>query len=253
VNRRARRWLFLAAAPGLAAVLLSGMNGLAPLGRYPGPYGDLLNAVAVPERHVTNVVAAVNFDYRGFDTMGEEFILFASVAGVALLLRARRGESAADPPDGEHDRLRQRRSDAVRWLGPAMIGLTSLFGLYVVFHGQLTPGGGFQGGVILGTGSILAYLTTRYRAYRRLVPKPWVDIAGAVGAGAYVAIGLAAVACGGAFLQNVLPLGQTGALVSSGTILLINLAVALEVTAGFTLLFIEFLEETRTPGPGEDA
>ena len=39
--------------------------------------------MAVPERSTTDVVTAVNFDYRGFDTLGEEFILFAAVIGVA--------------------------------------------------------------------------------------------------------------------------------------------------------------------------
>ena len=50
---------------------------------------------------------------------------------------------------------------------------------------------------------------------------------------------------GGAFLENVLPLGKTGSLLSAGTIPVINLFVGLEVAAGFALLFAEFLEETR--------
>src|SRR3712207_8535195 len=54
---------------------------------YDGVYGLLLSHTAAVERHATNVVMAVTFDYRGFDTLGEEFILFAAVMGVALLLR----------------------------------------------------------------------------------------------------------------------------------------------------------------------
>ena len=86
-------------------VLLLGMSGLAPIGEPSSPpertVGDWLNRVALPERHLTNVVSAVNFDYRGLDTLGEEYILFAAVAGVALLLRERRGESERDRPEGE--------------------------------------------------------------------------------------------------------------------------------------------------------
>jgi len=252
VSRRVRLVLFLAAAPGLAFVLLSGMGGLSAFGRYPGPYGDVLNAVAVSERHVTNVVTAINFDYRGFDTLGEEFILFAAVAGVALLLRGGRGESGEARPAGPAGRVARPRSEAVRWLSLGMIGVTNLFGVYIVLHAQLTPGGGFQGGAILGTGSLLAYLASRYRSYRRVVPKLWVDVAGGVGAGGYALIGIGSTLAGGAFLENVLPLGKTGTLLSAGTIPVINLAVGLEVAAGFTLLFAEFLEETRAAGPGDD-
>ena len=55
-----------------------------------------MNTIAVPQRHTANVVTAVVFDYRGFDTMGEEFILFAAVSGVVLLLRETRGARERD-------------------------------------------------------------------------------------------------------------------------------------------------------------
>ncbi len=244
-----RARVFLFGAMGLGLVLLIGVHGLAPTGQASSPadrtVGDWLNRVALPERHLTNIVSAVNFDYRGLDTLGEEYILFASVAGVALLLRERRGESEKDRPEGEPERVHRHRSEAVRWSGRWMIGLVNLFGLYVVLHAQLTPGGGFQGGVILGTGSLLVYLASSYRTYRRAVPKAWMDLAEAIGAGGYALVGLGSMVAGGVFLQNVLPLGKTGSLLSAGTIPVINLFVGLEVAAGFALLFAEFLEETR--------
>lgn len=249
-----RVWLFLPAAAGLALVLAGGFAGLAPFGRPSSPpgrtVGDWLNRVATAERHITNVVSAVYFDYRGLDTLGEEYILFASVIGVALLLRERRGESERDHPEGEPARVRQHRSPAIRWSGRWMIGLVNLFGLYVVVHAQLTPGGGFQGGVILGTGALLVYLAESYRSYRRAVRRKWVDLAEAVGAGGYAVMGLAGLVIGGSFLKNVLPLGTTGTLLSAGTIPVINLFVGLEVAAGFTLLYLEFLEETREESSG---
>lgn len=39
-----------------------------PVGHYAGPYGDVLNSLSVYQRHATDVVSAINFDYRGFDT-----------------------------------------------------------------------------------------------------------------------------------------------------------------------------------------
>ena len=249
MSPKVRLYVFLAGAAGFGLVLLVGMTGLAPAGQTSSPpprtVGDWLNRVALPERHLTNVVSAINFDYRGLDTLGEEYILFAAVAGVALLLRERRGESEQDRPEGELDRVWQHRSEAVRWSGRWMVGLVNLFGIYVVAHAQLTPGGGFQGGVILGTGSLLVYLAESYRSYRRAAPKPWIDLAGSIGAGGYALVGLLGLVLGGAFLENILPLGKTGSLLSAGTIPIINLFVGLEVTAGFALLFSEFLEETR--------
>lgn len=86
---------------------------------------------------------------------------------------------------------------------------------------------------------------------RRVRPEVLIDLAESAGAAGYVAIGFLGVAAGATFLANVLPLGQPGALISSGMIPLINLAVGLEVAGGFVLLLSEFLEQTlvvRRPG-----
>ena len=87
MSRRIRIAVFVPALGVLFALLLWGFVGMPDFGHYRGPYGFVLDRVATPERHVTNVVNATTYDYRGFDTMGEEFILFAAVIGVVLLLR----------------------------------------------------------------------------------------------------------------------------------------------------------------------
>ena len=97
MSDRLRFCLFMPAVAGFAAMFLWGLDGLARFGNYPGPYGDIINRVALPERHLTNMATAVNFDYRGFDTLGEEYILFAAVVGLALLLRQARGEIEQEP------------------------------------------------------------------------------------------------------------------------------------------------------------
>jgi multicomponent Na+:H+ antiporter subunit B len=246
-----RRRVFLVAAAVAGALLVWGLSGLPDYGIYQGPYGDVLNAVAVGERHATNVVAAVTFDYRGVDTMGEEYILFAAVIGVAILLRAQRGEREEAPDEDAADRRAPGTSNAVRVLGLALLGPVVLFGIYVVAHGHLSPGGGFQGGVVLATGALLVYLSGEYVTLRRVRPEALLDLAESSGAAGYVAVGLLGLAAGVTFLENVLPLGQAGTLLSSGMIPLINLAVGLEVAAGFVLLLSEFLEQTlvvRRPG-----
>ncbi len=253
MNRTARLVVFGIAAAGLFAIYLWALAGLPSFGHYRGPYGDVINQVSVYERHVTDAVTAVNFDYRGFDTLGEEFILFTSVMGGLLLLRRTKDE--AEEESGAEDESAKRQapqpSDATRSLTLVLVGPLVLFGIYVVAHGQLTPGGGFQGGVILATAPLLVYLAGNVEIFERITAHTLVEVGEATGAFAYVAIGLAGLISGGYFLRNVLPLGQTGMINSGGTVPLISLAVGLEVAGGFVLLLRAFLEETLRLRLGE--
>ena len=245
MSRRTRLGLFSVSLAGLAALLSWGVAGLPGFGHYRGPYGYVLNAVAPQERHVTNVVAATVFDYRGFDTLGEELILFAAAMGVALLLRDVRDEGPRA--------ARAVRSDAVRLVGLGFVAPLFLLGLYVVAHGYLTPGGGFQGGVVIAAAFALVYLAGEYRAFRRLTPTPGVDFAKGTGAGGFVVCGLVSMLLGTAFLQNFGPLGTTGTLASGGSIALLNVATALEVSAAFVLIFTEYVEELALSQAGRGA
>lgn len=249
MKRRGRMIFFLLSAAAFAGVYLWGLRGLPAAGHYRGPYGDVLNRVATYERHVTDIVTAVNFDYRGFDTLGEEFILFMSVIGGSVLLRRQREEEKSkhrddNLADESPERQAPRPSDAVRVLTLGLVGPLVVFGLYIVAHGQLTPGGGFQGGVILATAPLLVYLAGDLKKFKQITSHTLVEVGEAVGAGGYLAIGLAGLIMGGAYLRNVAALGQTGTINSGGTIALINLATGLEVAAGFVLLLYAFLEQT---------
>jgi multicomponent Na+:H+ antiporter subunit B len=236
MTRRTRIILFAVGAAGLAVLLAFGVAGLHPFGHYPGPYGDVITRVAPQERRTANVVASVVFDYRGFDTMGEELILFAAVMGVAVLLRESREE------DVEHMRD-ATDSDALRAVGLVASPVVVVLSLYVIAHGYLTPGGGFQGGVVGAAGLLLVYLAAEWRALRRAGPQQLVDAGEAAGAAGFVAVGVAMLAAGGAFLENLLPLGKFGTLTSTGMIPIVNWCAGLEVAAAFVLLFMEFVTE----------
>jgi multicomponent Na+:H+ antiporter subunit B len=244
VSPATRRNVFLVAGAGLFAFLLWSFGGLPDFGHYVGPYGDILNASSIPERQTTAVVSAINFDYRGFDTVGEEFILFAAVVGVASLLRGLRGERERRPDDDARGRRVRDPSVAVGVLGLALVGPTILVGLYVVIHGHQTPGGGFQGGVILATALLLVYLSDTYVTLRRVGPMALIELGEAIGAGSFAIIGFAGILWGGSYMDNVLPLGTAGHLLSAGTIPLSSLAVGLAVTGGFAFMLSEFLEQT---------
>ncbi len=87
MTERRRLLVFLFGAVGIATIYCAGIRNLPPWGDYRGPYGDVIARLAVYQRHATDTVNAITYDYRGFDTLGEEFILFSAVTGVMLLLR----------------------------------------------------------------------------------------------------------------------------------------------------------------------
>jgi multicomponent Na+:H+ antiporter subunit B len=240
-----RRWAFLIAGAGLVAFYLWGLSGLPGFGHYPGPYGDIINAVAVNQTHATGVVSAVNFSYRGFDTVGEEFILFVAVVGVSTVLRHLRGERERSALDEARDRTVPPASDAVRMVALVFTGPAVVFGWFLASHAQTSPSGGFQGGVVLATGFILIYLSGQYLVFQRVSPVDVTDAVEAVGAGAFACIGVTAVGLGLPFLYNYLPLGRTpGAIDAAGIIPLISFFVGLEVAAAFILIVSELLEQT---------
>lgn len=242
---RQRRWVFLAGAAGFLAFYLWGLVGLPGFGRYPGPYGDILNAVAVAQTQATAVVSAVNFEYRGFDTVGEEFILFVAATGVATVLRHMCEERETPAADEARDRQVPATSDAVRMVALAFTGPALVVGWYLATHAQTSPSGGFQGGIVLATAFVMVYLAGQFIAFRRLSPVHLADAVEAVGAGGFAAVGVGALGVGAAYLANVLPLGTTpGAVNSSGTIALISFFVGIEVAAAFVLIAGELLEQT---------
>lgn len=248
MDRRVRLGVFFAGCAVFTAIFAAGLAGLHPAGHAEGlpaeRYGNLVSAITVPERHITDAVTAVNFDIRGFDTLGEEFIMFASVLGVLLLLRTQPDEREGPPLDRARGREIPASSDGIRIFASWLVGPVVLFGIYVVVHGQVSPGGGFQGGVILASAPLLVYLAGEFKTLRRIAPHWLVESAESAGAGGYVVIGAASLFTYQAFLQNLLPLGTTGAVFSGGSVALIDLTVGLEVAGGFVVLLFAFLEET---------
>jgi multicomponent Na+:H+ antiporter subunit B len=240
-----RTLIFLVLLAAAAPAMIHGLSALPPFGDYRGPYGDIVNHLVVPARHVTNAVTAVNFDFRGLDTLGEELILFAATVGVAMLFRGTRGQATTAAPVRIEGRKRPGRSEAVALMARVFAPLTFVFGIYVVLHAQLTPGGGFQGGVILFAAVLLAYLADGYGAWTRLTPPIVIHLAESCGILVYLFGGLVSLALGGVYLQNNLPLGALGSIVSGGLIPILNAGVALAVAAGFCAVAREFLEETR--------
>jgi multicomponent Na+:H+ antiporter subunit B len=237
-RRRIRAVLGVPVLAGLGAVLGWAFSAAPSFGDFHGRYGTMLTAIADPQRHATNAVTAVIFDYRGFDTLGEEFILFAAVVGVVLLLREER------EPTGGSDPV---HSEAVAMFGILMVGVVAIVGLWLAAFGLVTPGGGFQGGVVVAGAVALVFLAGGYRPWKRFGRSALLDPFEGGGAAAYVALGVAALAAGAPFLHNLLGPGKSGTLESGGSMTLLNWAVAVEVAAANLVLYTEFVESYLVP------
>ena len=238
MTRRVRIWIFLPALAGLAALLVWGYLGIPGFGDYHGPYGFVLDRLATPLRHMDNVVNATTYDIRGFDTLGEEFILFAAVIGVVMLLR---------DTDEKPEMRDEVESDLVRVFGTLAVGGAILVGLWLVAFGFVTPGGGFQGGVAIAGGAALVYLVAGYRAFTAFGDEQVLDPIKGVGAGGYVVIGLAALVSGLPYLTNLFSGGAVGTVWSGGSAGFVNWAAGMEVAAANLILYAEFLNQYIVP------
>ena len=252
MSQRGRLLLFLPSAAVLLFLLIDGLQRLTGFGHYPGPYGFVLNGVGVNQRHATNLVTAVNFDYRAFDTLGEEFILFTATTAIVLILRHMRGER--ERPSGDELR-RENASEALRGMALAFVAALIVLGGYVVTHGALTPGGGFQGGVVLGCAAFLVFLAGEVVAMKRVAPEKLLEFADAAGAAGFALLGIGGLVFAGVFFQNFLDLGKPGSLNSAGTMPLVSISIGIEVAGAFLLVWTEFLDQAvlvRSGGGGSE-
>jgi multicomponent Na+:H+ antiporter subunit B len=134
-----------------------------------------------------------------------------------------------------------------RWLVAPLLVL----GIYIVTHGQLTPGGGFQGGVVLASAVIIVFVAGGRVAMAPIRPTGAAEVLEAIGAGGYVVIGIAGLIAGLRFLSNFLPLGTVGSLLSSGTITSLSTIVGLEVAGALTLIVSEFVDQRLLVDDGD--
>ncbi len=190
--------LLLTLATG--ALLMYGAFGLPPFGEAVAPMHQhvaprYINDV-VRETGVPNIVTAVLASYRGFDTLGETTVIFTGGIGVLILLQGRLRENEKEILVGSmHEETIPRV--VIKLILPFIL----LFALYVFYHGESGPGGGFQAGVILAAGVILYGLIFGLTAARRVVPMRLLEIAIPLGVFLYCAVGIAGIVFGGNFLD----------------------------------------------------
>ena len=238
-----RRALGLVALAALGALAVWAVTGLPDFGHPRGTYAAAGVDLMLRQRRVDNTIVGITFDLRGIDTLGEELILFSAALGATLLLRSQRREGHVEKAAQRSDEERPRIPPSLRAAGAYLVGPTLMLAVYVIAHGNLTPGGGFQGGVIAAAALLLVYAAGQLVAVERVRPVALVELAEAVGAAAYVLVAIGGIVFAVVAMANFLGFGTEGSLLSGGTIPVLNAAVGVEVTGALTLILTEFLDQ----------
>ncbi len=259
---------------GLLTVIISGIifiygtiyfpdfgDPQSPASQYLSPY-YLKNSIAQTE--VPNVVTAVLADYRGYDTMFETTVIFS--AGLACFFLLRRFSEKT-----KRKQLYRHKSTGIIFKirkGPpkpkklsnfelidshwtpydviikttcrVVLPLIQLFALYVIAHGHHSPGGGFQGGVILGATVILFAISHNLRTTTQNFSERASSLTAVVGVLLYAGTGLLCLLPGLSFLDyGALSsvLGVTKTMARSHGILIVEIGVGLAVMAIMVWLY----------------
>jgi multicomponent Na+:H+ antiporter subunit B len=153
-----------------------------------------------------------------------------------------------------------RMSRIVRTAASILFPAILIFGLYIVAHGHLTPGGGFQGGAVIATGGALVIVAYSYQEITGWLSKKVLMGQEVVGLLGFIGVALLAFAFGQVFFFNYLagsgslfgvpvPYGiNAGELNTAGVIPLMNFAVGIEVWGGLTIVILYLLSGLEKEG-----
>ena len=198
------------------------------------------------DTEVPNMVTAVLADYRGFDTMFETVVVFIAGMAVLAILKSsgRRKGKREHEVEAEPDLI---VTNTVRLIVPVI----QIFAFYVLAHGHVSPGGGFQGGVVMGASFILVALAWDLEvALARFSAEKCILVA-ALGIVLYGGIGFLSMLLGGEFLdyaelEKVLPVSREMARYHA--MLGVEIGVGFTVTAIMFALYANLSTEGRLKG-----
>ncbi len=187
---------------------------------------------SITDLNMPNTVTAVVVTYRGLDTLGEVTVLFLATAGVGFLLRRKQTHAAHRKAGTEFLRT------GADFLSPLII----IFGIYIFTHGHLSPGGGFQGGVVIASSILLLVMANASFRFSHALLHFSESLSGA----AYVVMGLLGLLLLGAasFLDpRYLPGGVYLSLFSAGAVPLIYSFIGFKVGAELSSVIDSMHEE----------
>lgn len=227
----------------LVAMLLAAVSELPTFGEADNPVNN-----EVAERYIenglqetgaVNIVTGMILDYRAFDTLGESHVLFIATCTVLILLRVDK-KSIRDISE-TNDRTHEPKNDVIlQTVARILVPPIFIFGIYIILAGHLGPGGGFSGGAVMGAGLILYLNAFGFAKTEKFFT-----------AKTYRNMSFAALACysiaksysfftGANHIESIIPLGNPGAILSSGLILILNICVGIVVAGTMYTFYVMF-------------
>lgn len=148
---------------------------------------------------------------------------------------------------------KQAKNIIVKCGSDFLFPVTLILGFYIILHGHLTPGGGFQGGVIVAAGVALVFLAYGNEGLKKLFPFPNIlKQTENVGSLMYTFVALLGIIMSANFCRNaIFNQGNPGDLYSSGTIFWMNFSVGLKVMMGVSFMLIIMLSTLSTKNENE--
>jgi len=211
-----------------------------------------------------NIVASVVFDYRAFDTLGEATVLFLVVSSISMLLYkiTRRKEVFKNVPPSPKRKI-DDVSKIISYGSFLLFPIIIMFGAYLVVHGHLSPGGGFQGGAVMASGTALL-LTSAHLARDLQKKKQIFSFFESLGLTIFIGMGFAGI--GATFLMNFMAntpgglFGKTialgsnaGLLNSAGVLPILSLAIGIEVFFGLSIILVTMYDLSRDEDEKKEA
>lgn len=216
----------------LVGLLLYTVSYLPRIGNSSNPDNNIVSQryieKGLQETGALNIVSGMILTYRAFDTFGETNVLFIATCCVMILLML--DDAILKKREDKDDRRFEPKNDAILQ-GTAFIlcPIIFIFGIYVILNGHLSPGGGFSGGAILGAGLILYTSAFGFKKTQQFFNEHIYKIAKITALCMYGIIGSYFYIMGANGLENHIPLGMPGHILSGGIILPIDICVGIEV------------------------
>lgn len=184
--------------------------------------GDALLVLNTTEG-VANAVTSVVVYFRGFDTLGEIAVLFIAALGIGLMLES-----------NSKCEIKAQSNFMLQTASKFLFPIITIYGIYVMGYGHLSPGGGFQGGVIIASGVLLLLIS--HKSFE--IPHSLIVALETFAGVAYVLIALIGLFTLDVFLGNFLPhdIAQMGMLISGGLIPIIYIIVGIKVGSEMSMI-----------------
>jgi len=190
---------------------------------------------SMEEIGIPNIVTSVLASYRALDTYGEVVVIFTAGIGVLALLavthRIQKKQNILIASMHQHMVL--------RIVAKILIPLILIFALYVQFHGDYGPGGGFQAGVIFAAAIILYAILFGLSSARQVVSHALIQFLAAIGVLIYGSVGVVALLTGENFLDYS-ALSHDPVHGQHLGILLVELGVGITVASIMIIIFFNF-------------